>query len=43
MAVSKLREGAGAQFDPDVIDALVAELREASLSTTRMLAVEAPA
>jgi HD-GYP domain-containing protein (c-di-GMP phosphodiesterase class II) len=43
MAVSKLREGAGAQFDPDVIDALVAELREASLSTTRMLAAEAPA
>jgi HD-GYP domain-containing protein (c-di-GMP phosphodiesterase class II) len=40
MAVSKLREGAGAQFDPDVVEALVGELREANLSTTRMLQAE---
>jgi hypothetical protein len=28
VAVSELREGAGGQFDPDVVDALVAALRE---------------
>ena len=28
IAVSELREGAGGQFDPDVVDALVGALRE---------------
>jgi HD-GYP domain-containing protein (c-di-GMP phosphodiesterase class II) len=28
VAVSELREGAGGQFDPDVIDVLVGELRK---------------
>ena len=28
LAVSELREGAGGQFDPDVVDALVSALRE---------------
>ena len=35
IAVSELREGAGGQFDPDVVDALVNELRsERSVSTS---------
>ena len=35
IAVSELREGAGGQFDPDVVDVLVSELRtERSVSTS---------
>jgi HD domain-containing protein/GAF domain-containing protein len=38
VAVSQLREGAGAQFDPEVIDALVAILREEAGSRMRLFA-----
>jgi HD-GYP domain-containing protein (c-di-GMP phosphodiesterase class II) len=36
VAVSELREGAGGQFDPEVVDALVKTLRERSGSATRL-------
>jgi HD-GYP domain-containing protein (c-di-GMP phosphodiesterase class II) len=34
MAVSRLREGVGCQFDPEVVEALVRHLRESTLETT---------
>jgi HD-GYP domain-containing protein (c-di-GMP phosphodiesterase class II) len=36
LAVSELREGAGGQFDPDVVDALVKTLRENAGSSPRL-------
>jgi len=36
VAVSELREGAGGQFDPDVIDVLVNELREQRAGSMRL-------
>ena len=36
VAVSELREGAGGQFDPDVVDVLVSELREERAVSTRL-------
>ena len=36
VAVSELREGAGGQFDPDVVDALVNELREQRAGAMRL-------
>jgi HD-GYP domain-containing protein (c-di-GMP phosphodiesterase class II) len=36
IAVSELREGAGGQFDPDVVDVLVGELRAERADSTRL-------
>ena len=36
VAVSELREGAGGQFDPDVVDVLVGELRAERSGSTRL-------
>jgi len=36
MAVSRLRDSAGSQFDPDVVETLVGVLREAQVSATRL-------
>ena len=36
IAVSELREGAGGQFDPEVVDVLVGALREQRAAPTRL-------
>ena len=40
VAVSELREGAGGQFDPDVVDVLVGALREERAVSTRLFQQE---
>jgi len=40
LAVSELREGAGGQFDPDVVDVLVNELRSERSVSTRLFQPE---
>ena len=40
VAVSELREGAGGQFDPDVVDVLVSALREERVASTRLFEQE---
>jgi HD-GYP domain-containing protein (c-di-GMP phosphodiesterase class II) len=40
VAVSELREGAGGQFDPDVVDVLVSALREERAGPARLLQQE---
>ncbi len=43
VAVSELREGAGGQFDPDVVDVLVSELREGRGAPVGLFAEPLPA
>jgi hypothetical protein len=43
IAVSELREGAGGQFDPDVVDVLVNELREERAASMRLFQQPVPA
>lgn len=43
IAVSELREGAGGQFDPDVVDVLVNELRADRTASTRLFHEPVPA
>ena len=43
VAVSELREGAGGQFDPAVVDVLVNELRSERSASTRLFQPNAPA